>query len=188
MHEDLITDLVVQARTGDQRAWDALVERFAPLIWSIARRHDLSRVEAEDVGQVVWLRLVDQLGKIRDPAALPGWLATTAQRECIRVARTASRLSVGTQLPDLEDILDERAEPVDHDLLGAERDAALRAAAARLPLACQQLLTLLMADPPVSYAEISDRLGIAVGCIGPTRRRCLDRLRRDPAIAALIDA
>jgi RNA polymerase sigma factor (sigma-70 family) len=188
MHEDLLTDLVARARTGDQEAWDALVERFAPLIWSIARRYELSHVEAEDVGQVVWLRLVDQLEKIREPAALPGWLATTTQRECSRLARTRSRLSVGAQVPDFEDILDERTEPVDHDLLVAERDAALREAFARLPLARQRLLTLLMADPPVPYAEISDRLGVAIGCIGPYRRRSIDMLRRDPAIAALINA
>ena len=85
----LVTDLVTRASTGDKQAWDALVERYAPLIWSICGRYRISRADAEDVGQSVWLRLAGQLDKIRDPAALPGWLATTTSRECGRVGRTA---------------------------------------------------------------------------------------------------
>src|SRR5215468_6167396 len=81
--------LVTRARTGDQRAWDALVDRYAPLIWSICRRYRLGRADAEDVAQSVWLRLADQLDQIRDPAALAGWLATTTGRECGRVLRAA---------------------------------------------------------------------------------------------------
>ena len=84
-----VTDLVTRARNGDKQAWDALVERYAPLIWSICRRHRLGGADAEDVGQNVWLQLVDQLDTIRDPAALPGWLATTTRRECGRVLRAA---------------------------------------------------------------------------------------------------
>src|SRR5215471_10837929 len=80
-----VTDLVTGARGGDKQAWDALVERYAPLIWSICRQYRLGRADAEDVAQSVWLRLVDQLGKIREPAALPGWLVTTARRECGRL-------------------------------------------------------------------------------------------------------
>src|SRR5215468_5692410 len=86
--ELLVTDLVTRARNGDRQAWDALVERYAPLIWSICRRHRLGAADAGDVSQSVWLRLVGQLDSIRDPAALPGWLATTTQRECRRVVRS----------------------------------------------------------------------------------------------------
>ena len=182
-----VTDLVTRARKGDQRAWDALVERYAPLIWSICRRYQLSGADTEDVGQVVWLRLVDQLDKLRDPAALPGWLATTTRRECFRVQRAAGRSSAGGQVLDAENIPDEQAATADHELLVAERNAALREAFARLPPSGRQLLALLIADPPVPYAEISARLGISVGSIGPSRSRCLDKLRRDPAIAALIN-
>ena len=82
-----VIDLVMRARSGDERSWDALVERYAPLIWSICRRYRLSCPDAEDVGQNVWLRLVGQLDKVRDPAALPGWLASTTRRECGRVLR-----------------------------------------------------------------------------------------------------
>src|SRR5256714_14127959 len=75
-----VSDLVARAKDGDKQAWNALVERYAPLIWSICRRHRLGRADADDVGQSVWLRLVDQLDRGRDPAALPRWLATTAPR------------------------------------------------------------------------------------------------------------
>ena len=79
----------MRARNGDERAWAALVERYAPLIWSICRKHRLDDSDAADVGQNVWLHLVDQLDKIRDPAALPGWLVTTTRRECERISRSA---------------------------------------------------------------------------------------------------
>ena len=91
-------------------------------------------------------------------------------------------------MPDAENIPDEQAATAEDELLMAERHAALREAFTDLPVNCQQLLALLIAEPPVPYAEISVRLGIPVGSIGPTRSRCLDRLRRHPAIAALIDA
>ena len=180
-----VAGLVARARGGDRQAWDALVERYAPLIWSICRKYRLARADADDVGQNVWVRLVDQLGKLRDPAALPGWLATTTHRECWRVSR-ACYGSVAFEL-DTENIPDEQAEAADHELLAAERQAALREAFTDLPPAGQQLMALLIADPPLPYAEVSARLGIPVGSIGPTRSRYLDRMRRYPAIAALIN-
>ena len=189
MRDDpVVTDLVTRARNGDKQAWDALVERYAPLIWSICRRHRLGDADAEDVGQSVWLQLVDQLDQVRDPAALPGWLATTTRRECLRVLRAArGPLAAGYAL-DAENIPDEQAGTAEQELLAAERHAALREAFTDLPPSGQQLIALLIEDPPVPYAEISARLGIPVGSIGPTRRRCLDKLRRHPAIAALINA
>jgi RNA polymerase sigma factor (sigma-70 family) len=189
MRADLVvTDLVARVGNGDQQAWNALVERYAPVVWTICRRHRLSDADAEDVGQTVWLHLVEQLPKIRDPAALPGWLATVAQRECLRVLRAArGPLAAGYGL-DAEILPDERAVTAEQELLVAERHAALREAFQDLPPCGQRLIALLIEDPPVSYVEISARLGIPVGSIGPTRRRCLDRLRRHPAIAALINA
>jgi len=181
-----VTDLVTRARNGDKQAWDGLVERYAPLIWSICRRYRLGGADAEDVGQAVWMHLVEHLDNLRDPAALPGWLATATRRECCRVLRAPCKLPAGGQV--LENMPDEQTAAPEHELLVAERNAALREAFARLPPGCQQLLALLIADPPVPYSEISARLGIPVGSIGPTRSRYLDRLRRDPAIARLIDA
>ena len=189
MRDDSPTaDLVTRARQGDARAWDALVERFSPLIWSICRKHRLTDADAEDVGQNVWLRLVDQLGKIRDPAALPGWLATVTRHECLRIVRAArGPLAAGYGL-DAEILPDEQARTAEQGLLTAERHAALREAFLDLPPCGQRLMALLVEDPPVSYAEISVRLGIPIGSIGPTRSRWLDKLRRHPAIAALVDA
>ncbi len=189
MRDDVVvTALVARARDGDKQAWDALVERYTPLIWSICSKHRLGRADAEDVGQDVWLRLVDQLGKIRDPAALPGWLTTVTQRECLRVLRTVHGPHAARCALDAEIIPDDRASMADQELLVAERRAALRDAFSQLTPCCQQLIAALIEDPPVPYAQISARLGIPVGSIGPTRRRCLDMLRRHPAIAALMDA
>jgi RNA polymerase sigma factor (sigma-70 family) len=189
MRDDLaVSDLVTRARDGDQRAWDALVEQHAPLIWSICRRYRLGGADAEDAAQAVWLRLVGQLDKIRDPAAIAGWLATTTRRECCKVLRAARRPQAAWPEPDAEAIPDQQARTAEHELLAAERHAALRAALAQLTPRDQQLIAVLAADPPLPYAEISARLGIPVGSIGPTRGRCLDKLRRHPAIAALIDA
>ena len=181
-----VTDLVTSARNGDKQAWDELVERYAPLIWSICCRYRLCRADAEDVGQAVWMHLVDHLDNLRDPAALPGWLATTTRRECCRVRRATCARPADGQV--LEDMPDAQTETAEHALLVAERNAALREAFAHLPELCQRLLAILIADPPVPYAEISARLGIRVGSIGPSRRRYLDRLRRDPAIVRLINA
>ena len=183
-----VTRLVTSARAGDNEAWDALVERYAPLIWSICRRYRLTEAEAADVGQNVWLYLVGQLDKLRDPAALAGWLVTTTQRECGRTLRTAHGPQAAGHELDLETIPDKKTVTAEEGLLAAERHAALREAFTRLPPRYQQLLTFLMADPPVPYAKISARLGIPVGAIGPTRGRCLNKLRRDPAIAALMTA
>ena len=182
-----VINLVTRVGNGDKRAWDALVERYTPLIWSICCRYRLDRADADDVSQSIWLHLVGQLDRIRDPAALPGWLATTTRRECGRVRRAARGLLAAGYVLAAENVPDEQAEPPEQELLVAKRHAALREAFTTLPPCGQQLIALLIQDPPVPYAEISARLGIPVSSIGPTRRRCLDQLRHHPAIAALID-
>ncbi len=184
MHDDL-TALVTRARNGEKQAWDELIDRYAPLMWSICRRYRLGRADAEDVGQSVWLRLAGQLASLRDPAALPGWLASTTQRECGRVLRAARNQETPGHPLVIPDMITAEAES---ELLRAERHAALREAFTHLSLDSRQLIALLIQDPPVPYAEISARLGIPVGSIGPSRSRCLDKLRRYPAIAALINA
>ena len=188
-HDDpVVTALVTRARNGDRQAWDALVDWYAPLIWSICRRYRLETADAQDAAQTVWLQLVDHLGRLHDPAALPGWLATTTRRECARIARAARWPGNARSALAVAAIPDEHAPAAEQDLLAAERHAALRQALGQLPPGCQQLLALLIEDPLLSYAQISARLGIAAGSIEPSRRRCLDRLRRHPAITALIDA
>ncbi|MGE5289678.1 MAG: RNA polymerase sigma factor [Micromonosporaceae bacterium] len=189
VRDDLsVPHLVMWARNGDKQAWDALIERYASLVWSICRRYRLSGADADDVNQIVWLRLVDQLAAIRDPAALAGWLATTTRRECGRVLRTARRPQAPWQVLDAGNIPGEQTGMAEHELLQAERHAALREAFTHLPPRCQRLLALLIQDPPLPYTEISATLGIPAGSIGPNRSRCLDKLRRYPAIAALINA
>jgi RNA polymerase sigma factor (sigma-70 family) len=184
-----VDDLVTRARQGDKQAWDALVERYAPLIWSICRRHRLTSADADDVGQMVWLQLVARLNQIRDPAAIPGWLATTTHRECCRIQRATRRWQPPPgRVLDADHIPNQQAGEAEHELMAAERHAALHEAFTRLPVFWQQLIAALIEDPPVPYAQISAQLGIPVGSIGPTRSRCLDKLRRDPAIAALINA
>jgi RNA polymerase sigma factor (sigma-70 family) len=186
-NDALVRQLVTRARGGDQQAWDRLVERFAPLIWSICSKYRLGRADADDVAQSVWMSLVDHLDKVRDPAALPGWLATATRRECGRVARARHAPDAVTYEFDTETIPDERVRTVEEELLAAERHAALREAFAGLPLQGQRLIGMLLASQPASYAEISAALGIPVGSIGPTRGRYLDRIRRHPAVAALIN-
>jgi RNA polymerase sigma factor (sigma-70 family) len=183
-----VADLVARARNGDKLAWDALVERYAPLIWSICHRHRLDAADAADVSQSVWLRLVDQLGRIREPAALPGWLATTTRRECRQVLRTARGTQPPAYAPEVESMPDQLAQTAEQEVLAAERHAALRQAFGTLDPFSQQLIALLIQDPPVPYAEISAKLGIAVGSIWPNRGRCLEKMRRHPAIAALMNA
>jgi RNA polymerase sigma factor (sigma-70 family) len=179
-------DLITRARTGDKQAWDMLVDRYAPLIWSICRKHQLG-ADAEDISQSVWTQLLDHLGKIRDPAALPGWLATTTRQECLRLLGTARGPLADGYVMDAEAVPDEQARTAAEEVLAAERNAALCEAFRELPPRGQRLILLLIEDPPVPYAEISARLGIPVGSIGPARRRCLDTLRRHPATAALIN-
>lgn len=183
----VVIDLVSRARNGDKQAWDALVERYSPLIWSICRRHRLDDADAEDVGQNAWLQLLGHLESIRDPAALPGWLVTVTHRQCLHVVSKAPALMHARYVMDPEVVPDEQTGTADQELLAAERHAALREAYQDLPQRDRQLIALLIEDPPMHYAEISARLGIPVGTIGPTRKRCLDKLRRHPAIAALID-
>ena len=105
--DSVVMHLVARARGGDIRAWDTLLERYAPLIWSICRKYRLGPADAEDVGQSVWLCLVAQLDKVREPAALPGWLATTTRRECVRVVHAAHGPHAISYPLDAENIPDE---------------------------------------------------------------------------------
>lgn len=190
-----VVALVARAAGSDERAWYELVDRYAPLVWSICARYQLSGADIEDIGQTVWLGLVEQLSneKLREPAALPGWLATTTQRECLRVLRVRGKYEVfGTDpdsgaLPRAADVPLFDAPEIEEEILQAERNALLRAALAELPESDQRLITLLLRDPPLSYAEIGGILDMPPGSIGPTRQRCLRRLSRSPLLAGLSD-
>jgi RNA polymerase sigma factor (sigma-70 family) len=178
--------LVRRVCDGDHEAWNEIVERYSPLVWSICARYQLSRPDTDDVGQGVWLMLVENIRNLRQPAALPGWLATTARNECLRVLRTARRYDPDGLPPEDLMLADSGERPIDEDVLEAELNLALRSAFAELPEACNKLLSLLVQDPPPSYAEVSSALGMPVGSIGPTRARCLAQLRRSPHLAEFL--
>jgi RNA polymerase sigma factor (sigma-70 family) len=166
--------LLARAAQGDQRAWDALVAEHTRLLWSVARSFRLDAADANDVVQTTWLRLVEHLDSIEDPARLVGWLVTTARREAMRVLRRSGR-----ERPVVEDTVLDRPDegpPVDTALLVDERDKALWQAFARLSDKCRQLLQIAVNEPQ-AYDEISAALGMPIGSIGPTRRRCLTQLR-----------
>jgi RNA polymerase sigma factor (sigma-70 family) len=181
-----VTELFRRAEAGDQAAWNALVDRYTKLLWSVARAHRLGDADAADVVQTTWLRLVEHFGRIADPERLAGWLATTARRECLHTLRRAGREVVALSEDALLDVVDERAAPVDAQLLAEERDVALWSCFERLSVRCQVLLRILMATPPADYLTVAATLGMPVGSIGPTRGRCLDQLRKLATGAGLV--
>jgi RNA polymerase sigma factor (sigma-70 family) len=168
------TELVSAAAEGNPEAWAEIVHRFTNLIWGIARSHRLNHDDAADVVQNTLLRLLENLRRIDQPEALPGWLATTARREALNVLRRHTR-----DLP-VEDqelhALGADAPEMDVGLLTAERDAHLWRCFRQLPHRDQQLLQLLVACDRPSYMTIALGLDMPVGSIGPTRMRALKRL------------
>jgi RNA polymerase sigma factor (sigma-70 family) len=179
--------LVERARAGDEKAWDQIVRRYATLVWAVCRNVGVVGGEADDVAATVWLRLVERLGTLREPAALPGWIVTTTRRECFGVLRARTRV-VPVDQEQLPAPTDPVADPVpDEWLLAEERRLALRIAFEGLSERCRQLLSLLFRDPPAPYAEISGTMDLKIPSIGPTRIRCLEKLREQPGILALMD-
>ncbi|MGN6242251.1 MAG: RNA polymerase sigma factor [Motilibacteraceae bacterium] len=181
--------LLTRASTGDSQAWDALVERFAPLVWSVARAHRLDVVAAADVSQTVWLRLVEHLDRLREPEAVAGWLATTTRHECLRLLRREGRELPSDDAPQLADRPSDAPGPEELLVLDEQRLLvwrALRTLSAR----CQALLRALAVSPEASYAEVSAALDMPIGSIGPTRSRCFQHLRKalDAIGAEVVDA
>jgi len=171
-----IAGLLQSAAEGDHQAWERLVDQFARLIWSITVEFKLVESDAADVAQTTWLRLLEHINRIEHPDRLGSWLAATARNECLRTLATRKKIVLGHDDAELTSVVTHEPE-VDERLLANERDQVVRDALTRLPRRRQRLLEMLMADPPVPYVEISNRLGLPVGSIGPTRRRCLAQLR-----------
>ncbi|HET9051345.1 MAG TPA: sigma-70 family RNA polymerase sigma factor [Candidatus Dormibacteraeota bacterium] len=176
MAPDLAGDLVRRARAGDTTAWPDLVERYTGMVWAIVRGYRLADGDAADAVQTTWLRLVEHLDRIMEPDRVGTWLATTARNEALRLRRIAGRHVL------VEDVdIDVMGTPVpveiDSALLREERDTAVARALTGLSERCQALLRVLSADPPPSYDEVSAALAMPVGSIGPTRARCLGKLR-----------
>jgi RNA polymerase sigma factor (sigma-70 family) len=174
--------LVRAAADGNQLAWEGLVNEFSALVLGVARAHRLSDVDASDVAQTTWLRLVEHLERIQDPERVGGWLATTAWRESERVRRRARKQILTDQPPEPM-----AEDDVAQQLVTAESHAAVREAFHRLRDRDQALLRLLVSDPAPSYEQISAILEIPIGSIGPTRARSLTRLRREVALVGLTE-
>jgi RNA polymerase sigma factor (sigma-70 family) len=184
---DPLADLVEAAVRGDDDAWEVLYERYTPLISSVCRRYRLAGSDADDVSQAVWLRLVQHLNRLREPNALPGWIVTTTKNEALSVIKAGRRTLPADPMADNR--LDSTDRPeLDDRLCQADQRRALREGLRQLRPEHRQLLLLLVADPQLSYKEISKRLGIPIGSIGPTRARCLRRLRDTTEIHALTAA
>jgi RNA polymerase sigma factor (sigma-70 family) len=181
-YDSPVEALLNSAMAGVESAWQEIVARYSPLVFTVCHRNGVGGFDAEDVVANVWLRLVTNLNKIREPKALPKWLMTTARRECVVLLREKDR-----QIPK-EEIDHTEPGAVEVPLLNAERDDAVRGALAKLPESDRALLALLFSDPPTPYTTISTHLGIPVGAIGPTRQRCLARMRQIPSVAALLHA
>jgi RNA polymerase sigma factor (sigma-70 family) len=164
-------ELVPQAVFGDQTAWNALVKGLSSVTLTMARAYQLGDADAWDACQNTWLVVSQQLGTLRDSRRLPGWLATTARRQALRILAGKSG---------------EVALSYDHDLVPSpeslvlrdERDRQLWKAVARLPARHRRLLWLLAHRPELTYPEIAEELGISPGSVGPLRKRSLDKLRR----------
>jgi RNA polymerase sigma factor (sigma-70 family) len=182
-----VAGLVEAARRGDQRAWEELVELYMPLVLSVTRRYRLESVDAADVNQTLWLRLVEHLDDIREPERLAGWIATTVRNEALRLLASRKRTVIVDPQTGLGLEPDLGAGPsVDEDLLRAERHQALREGLRQLRPTYRELLVLLSTDPPPSYDQISERLGIPRGSIGPTRARAVAELRSTAALRDLV--
>ena len=175
MQQTAPAELLRRAANRDAAAWQAIVERYSNLLWSVARAHRLGETDSAEVVQTTWLRLLENLTRIREPDHLASWLATTARRESLRIIKLRGRVVLLAE-EDAFDTVD-TAEQLDAALITQERDAELWRVFGALPDRCRTLLRVLIASPPPSYQEISDSLGLPVGSIGPTRARCLGRLR-----------
>lgn len=175
-------DLIADATAGDASAWEALMVRYTPLVRSVTSQHHLSDEDAADVSQTVWMRFVEQLPQVAsEPAALSGWISTTARVESARKIR---RLRHGSSEPpgSYDQLADPPSDEGDlADPLTEEYREAMAVAFAELSDIDRRLLTTLFADPPLTPAQISERLNIPIGSIGPTRRRVLMRIRRSVA-------
>ena len=183
MVEGQVHELVRRARSGDDRAWEELIERFRGLVAAITRGFRLSPSDAADVAQTTWLRLFESIDRVREPERLASWIGTTVRRECLRVVRMAGRELLTDEI--------DRAEPSPsydapgQQLLSAEARATVLDAVAGLPDRHRRLLTALFTTPCPSYAAVADELDMPVGSIGPTRQRAVERLQRNPRVLAL---
>ena len=187
-----VTVLIRRAAEGDAAAWNGIVDEYAGLLWSVVRGFRLNEAQSADAVQTTWLRLVEHIADLREPEHVAGWLKTTAHRVCLQVIRQGGREQLTDWEEDRGPVSGVRYEGPDEDgpeaaAMRQEQQVLVRRALAELPDRHRQLMELLVASPPISYQDISARLGMPVGSIGPTRARILARLREALATVGLQD-
>jgi RNA polymerase sigma factor (sigma-70 family) len=170
-------ELVDAARNGCPGAMEQLVDRYAGVVWSAARSYGLREVDVHDAVQNTWLRMIEHLNDVRDPERLPGWLATTARRECLKILRGGRREVVGLEPAVVEQA--ERATPgPERDVIDRSMHGLLWTRVAELPPAGRQMVTALTGADAPSYQDYARETGMPIGSIGPRRMRYLQQLRR----------
>lgn len=169
------SELVSLCLKGDGQAWASLITRYRRLIYSIPVRFSFSPADSSDVFQDVCLKLLEHLQDLKDESKVSAWLITTTTRQCIHTKSMKYR-TTGT-----DEEMDEPADPsenLEEVRIQAEQQQTVRDAVEQLPGRCKALIEMLYFDPrALNYEEISATLGMPVASIGPTRARCLDKLR-----------
>jgi RNA polymerase sigma factor (sigma-70 family) len=160
-------------RGGDRSALDRLVRQLTPVLWQISRAYGLDRAAAEDAVQLAWLALVRNADGIHEPEAVWRWLTTTTRREAWRIAARADTVS-DAALAEEPDTAPGPESHAEHNDLAAR----LWQHVSTLPERCRRLLRIVAFEQRPHYAELSAELGMSIGGIGPTRARCLEKLRR----------
>jgi RNA polymerase sigma factor (sigma-70 family) len=173
--------LVRECLSGSREAWESLVQRYSRLIYGIALRRGLSQDDAADVFQTVCVKLLANLEKLKDDQHLTGWMITTAKNECTHVYRQRQRLYSPSPSNDTGEkmalLATDDPWPIEV-VVQLEEEQLVRREVENLPDRCRRLIELLyLADPPLSYEEVSAFLEMPVGSIGPTRARCLKGLK-----------
>jgi RNA polymerase sigma factor (sigma-70 family) len=172
---DAATDAFRRWQDGAEPALDELVRIMSPVLWHVVRATGLDRGASEDVVQNTWLTLVRSAESVRDAQAITRWLCTAARREAWRVSKSTARTR-----PVEDEVIDARMPAQtspEAEVIGDDERARLWQALARLPERCQRLLRIVAWEPRPDYSSVADSLGMPIGSIGPTRRRCLDKLR-----------
>jgi RNA polymerase sigma factor (sigma-70 family) len=164
-------------RGGDSTGLDDLVRQLSPVLWQVVRATGLDREAAEDVVQTTWISLVDHADSIASPQAIAAWLCTSARREAWRASRRATRERPVEDQVLVHGLPDQ--ESPEHQVLLDDEAALVRACLGRLPERCQKLLRIVAAGPRPNYTDVAATLEMPVGSIGPTRGRCLDKLRQE---------
>ena len=160
--------------SGREAAWTDLLRRYTPKMYAVARSFDIDQQTAEDLVQTAWLRFLERSGQLRDESSVGPWL-------CMVVRNEARRLVTRRRTIPTAEGWDQRAAEIESPaagLVATEQAKALRSAFAKLGEDCRRLLSLVLADPPLSYDEIAVALDRPRGSLGPSRQRCLDHLRR----------